>query len=254
MKKKIKSAVISIVVIAVLLLAILTGVKNGAIDKLTKEMPTLATNQAETEKSAVNVKNDSTETKPYEGIEVAEYGEEFEIKREIDINRKYDENDRTTYNIFHVRINDCKISRQCDFDINKLDFGLQNKKESLDVNNNFISDFYYATVELEITKDIDDNDVMDYMNVFQTTWPILKLNSDGTTQSFKTSACVGSDAETNQIGKTNFSFEKGETRTLILYYILSDEEVENDKLVISFSLKNSPFIGPLAIVHESEAN
>ena len=45
MKKKIKSAVISIVVIAVLLLAILTGVKNGAIDKLTKEMPTLATFQ-----------------------------------------------------------------------------------------------------------------------------------------------------------------------------------------------------------------
>ena len=37
MKKKIKSAVISIVVIAVLLLAILTGVKNGAIDKLTKK-------------------------------------------------------------------------------------------------------------------------------------------------------------------------------------------------------------------------
>ena len=26
---------------------------------------------------------------------------------------------------------------------------------------NFISDFYYATVELEITKDIDDNDVID---------------------------------------------------------------------------------------------
>ena len=254
MKKRIKSAVISIVVIAVLLLSILIGVKNGTIDKLTKEMPTLATKQAKTEKSAENVKNDSTESKLYQEIEVAGYGEEFEIRREIDINRKYDENDRTTYNIFHVRINDCKISRQCDFDINKLDFGLQNKKESLDVNNNFISDFYYATVELEITKDIDDNDVMDYMNVFQTTWPILKLNSDGTTQSFKTSACVGSDAETNQIGKTNFSFEKGETRTLILYYILSDEEVENDKLVISFSLKNSPFIGPLAIVHEPEAN
>ena len=54
MKKKIKSAVISIVVIAVLLLAILTGVKNGAIDKLTKEMPTLATSQTETKKSAEN--------------------------------------------------------------------------------------------------------------------------------------------------------------------------------------------------------
>ena len=251
MKKKIKSAVISIVVIAVLLLSILIGVKNGAINKLTKEMPTLATSQTETEKATVNVKNDSTESKPYEGIEVAGYGEEFEIRREIDINRKYNENDRTTYNVYHVRVKDCRISRQCDFDINRLNFGLENKKESLDENNNFISDYYYAAVELELTKDINDNDVDDYYNVFQTTWPLLKLNSDGTTQSFKTCGCVGSDAETNQIGKTNFSFEKGETRTLTLYYILSDEEVENDKLVICFKLKSSPFIGPLAIIYET---
>jgi nitrogen fixation-related uncharacterized protein len=69
MKKKIKSAVISIVVIAVLLLAILTGVKNGTLDKLTKEMPTLATSQTETEKSAVNVNRDSTESKTYQEID-----------------------------------------------------------------------------------------------------------------------------------------------------------------------------------------
>ena len=106
MKKKIKSAVISIAVIAVLLLSILIGVKNGTLDKLTKEMPTLATSQAETEKSAVNVKNDSTESKPYQGIEVAGYGEEFEIRREIDINRKYDENDRTTYNLSLIHISE----------------------------------------------------------------------------------------------------------------------------------------------------
>ena len=37
MKKKIKSAVISIFVIAVLLLSILIGVKNGTLDKLTKK-------------------------------------------------------------------------------------------------------------------------------------------------------------------------------------------------------------------------
>jgi len=74
MKKKIKSAVISIFVIAVLLLSILIGVKNGTLDKLTKEMPTLATSQEETEKTTVNVKNDSTESKPYEGIEIAGYG------------------------------------------------------------------------------------------------------------------------------------------------------------------------------------
>ena len=254
MKKKIKSAVISIVVIAVLLLAILIGVKNGALDKLKKEMPTLATSQTETEKSAENVKNDSTESKPYQGIEVAGYGEEFEIRREIDINRKYDENDRTTYNVYHVRVNDCRISRQCDFDINRIDYGLTNKKDSMDDNNNFISDYFYAAIELELTKDINDNDVDDDYNVFQTSWFIDSLNDDGTFEPIKNSETVGSDAEANKIGKTNLSFEKGETRTLILYYILSDEEVENDKLVISFSLKNSPFIGPLAIVHEPEAN
>ena len=44
MNKKITSASISIALIAVLLLAILIGVKNGTLDKLTKEMPTLATN------------------------------------------------------------------------------------------------------------------------------------------------------------------------------------------------------------------
>ena len=53
---------------------------------------------------------------------------EFVIRRKID-GRKYDENDRTTYNIYHVKVNDCKISRQCDFDINRLDFGLDNKKK-----------------------------------------------------------------------------------------------------------------------------
>ena len=255
MKKKIKSAVISIAVIAVLLLAILIGVKNGAIDKLTKEMPTLATSQTETEKSAENVKNDSTESKPYQGIEVAGYGEEFEIRREIDINRKYDENDRTTYNVYHVRVKDCRISRQCDFDINRIDYGLTKKKDSMDDNNNFISDYYYAAIELEITKDVDDNEsIDDYDNVFQTVWYIESLKDDGTHPPIKNAGTVGSDAEANQMGKTHFSFEKGETKKLILYCIFTDEEVENDTIALSFHNRTSPYIGPLAIVHEPEVN
>ena len=251
MKKKIKSAVISIVVIAVLLLAILTGVKNGAIDKLTKEMPTLATSQTETEMATVNVRNNSTESKPYDGIEVAEYGDEFEVRLHILTAGKYDENDRSTYNIFHVRVNDCKVSRQCDFDINRIDYGLENKKASMDNNNNFISDYYYAAVELEITKDVDDNETSGvYDNIFQTVWYIESLKDDGTHPPIKNAGTVGSDAEANQMGKTYFSFEKGETKNLILYCIFTDEEVENDIIALNFHLRNSPFIGPLAIVHE----
>ena len=255
MKKKIKSAVISIAVIAVLLLAILIGVKNGTLDKLTKEMPTLATKQEETEKSTENVKNDSTESKPYQGIEVAGYGEEFEIRREISVDRKYNENDRTTYNVYHVRVKDCRISRQCDFDINRIDYGLENKKASMDSNNNFISDYYYAAVELEITKDVDDNETSGvYDNIFQTVWYIESLKDDGTHPPIKNAGTVGSDAEANQMGKTYFSFEKGETKKLILYCIFTDEEVENDTIALSFHDRTSPYIGPLAIIHEPETN
>ena len=57
MKKKIKSAVISIGIISVLLLSILIGVKNGTIDKLTKEMPTLETKQEQT-----NIQNENKAT------------------------------------------------------------------------------------------------------------------------------------------------------------------------------------------------
>ena len=200
MKKKIKSAVISIAVIAVLLLSILIGVKNGTLDKLTKEMPTLATSQEETEKTTVN---------------------------------------------------DCKVSRQCDFDINRIDYGLENKKASMDSNNNFISDYYYAAVELEITKDVDDNETSGvYDNIFQTVWYIESLKDDGTHPPIKNAGTVGSDAEANQMGKTYFSFEKGETKKLILYCIFTDEEVENDTIALSFHDRTSPYIGPLAIIHE----
>ena len=253
MKKRLKSAVISIFVIAVLLLAILIGVKNGTLDKLTKEMPTLATNQAETEKSAENVKNDSTESKPYQGIEVAGYGEEFEIRREIDINRKYNENDRTTYNVYHVRVKDCRISRQCDFDINRIDYGLTNKKDSMDDNNNFISDYYYVTVKLNVNKDINDHDVPPdgEISSFKTVWFIGKIDSDGILQRISNSGAVGSDVLDKH---GNVYFEKGETKTITLYFLITDEEFENETLAIDFHIYGSPDKGTLAIVHEPEAN
>ena len=248
MKKRIKSAVISIAVIAVLLLSILIGVKNGTLDKLTKEMPTLATSQEETEKTTVNVKNDSTESKPYEGIEIAGYGEEFDVKLHILTSGKYDENDRSTYNIFHVRVNDCKVSRQCDFDINRIDYGLENKKASMDSNNNFISDYYYAMIELEVTKDINDNDIiLDNDNEFHTLWHSVKLNEDGTYNKIENYENVGTSSD-NTHG--NVHLEKGETKTITLYYLITDEEFENETLAIDFYIEGSPCKGTLAIVHE----
>ena len=260
MNKKIKSAVISIAVIAVLLLAILIGVKNGTLDKLTKEMPTLATSQTETEKSAENEseKNESSSNsarvRNSRKRDIVNIGQEFELI-DWDIRYGYDENNRDTYNVFNVTVKSVDISRECDFDIKRIDYGLTNKKDSMDDNNNFISDYYYAAVELEITKDVDDNETSGvYDNIFQTVWYIESLKDDGTHPPIKNAGTVGSDAEANQMGKTYFSFEKGETKKLILYCIFTDEEVENDIIALNFHLRNSPFIGPLAIIHEPETN
>ena len=68
MKKRIKSAVISIVVIAVLLLSILIGVKNGTIDKLTKEMPTLETKHEQTDIQNENQNNTGNDSAREENL------------------------------------------------------------------------------------------------------------------------------------------------------------------------------------------
>ena len=153
MKKRIKSAVISIVVIAVLLLSILIGVKNGTIDKLTKEMPTLETKHEQTDiqnENQNNTGNDSAREENLSKRDVAYIGQQFEL-RDDDIRYKYDENNRKTYNVFYITVKSVNISRQCDFDINRIDFGLSTKRDSMDNNDNFISDYFYMTVDLVVT-------------------------------------------------------------------------------------------------------
>ena len=220
MNKKIKSAVISIAVIAVLLLAILIGVKNGTLDKLTKEMPTLATSQTETEKSAENEseKNESSSNsarvRNSRKRDIVNIGQEFELI-DWDIRYGYDENNRDTYNVFNVTVKSVDISRECDFDIKRIDYGLTNKKDSMDDNNNFISDYYYVTVKLNVNKDINDHDVPPdgEISMFQTMWYIGKVDSNGTLQRISNSGAVGSDVPDKH---GNVYFEKGENKKQVM--------------------------------------
>ena len=150
MKKKIKSAVISIGIISVLLLSILIGVKNGTIDKLTKEMPTLETKQEQTNiqnENQNNTGNDSAREENLSKRDVAYIGQQFEL-RDDDIRYKYDENNRKTYNVFYISVRTVNISRECNFDVNRIRFGLDDKKDSIDADYNFISDYYYAMIEI----------------------------------------------------------------------------------------------------------
>ena len=216
MKKKIKSAVISIGIISVLLLSILIGVKNGTIDKLTKEMPTLETKQEQTNiqnENQNNTGNDSAREENLSKRDVAYIGQQFEL-RDDDIRYKYDENNRKTYNVFYISVRTVNISRECNFDVNRIRFGLDDKKDSIDADYNFISDYYYAMIELEVTKDINDNDIiLDNDNEFHTLWYSVKLNEDGTYNKIENYENVGISSD-NTHG--NVHLEKGETKTITL--------------------------------------
>ncbi len=257
MKKRIKSAGISIIIIVVLLLSILIGVKNGALDKLKKEMPTLATSHVETEKSAANEseKNESSNSSRVRNSrkrDIVNIGQEFELI-DWDIRYRYDENNRDTYNVFNVIVKSVDISRKCDFDINRIDYGLANKKDSMDDDNNFVSDYYYVTVKLNVNKDINDHDVPPdgEISMFQTMWYIGKIDNNGTLQRISNSGAVGSDVPDKH---GNVYFEKGETKTITLYFLITDEEFERETLAIDFHIDGSPDKGTLAIVHEPETN
>ncbi|RHK51645.1 hypothetical protein DW057_11555, partial [Lachnospira eligens] len=128
-----------------------------------------------------------------------------------------------------------------------------NKKDSMDDNNNFISDYYYVTVKLNVNKDINDHDVPPdgEISSFKTVWFIGKIDSDGILQRISNSGAVGSDVLDKH---GNVYFEKGETKTITLYFLITDEEFESETLAIDFHIDGSPDKGTLAIVHEPEAN
>ena len=180
---------------------------------------------------------------------MAYIGQQFEL-RDDDIRYKYDENNRKTYNVFYISVRTVNISRECNFDVNRIRFGLDDKKDSIDADYNFISDYYYAMIELEVTKDINDNDIiLDNDNEFHTLWHSVKLNEDGTYNKIENYENVGTSSD-NTHG--NVHLEKGETKTITLYYLITDEEFENETLAIDFHYYGSPCKGTLAIVHEPE--
>ena len=82
---------------------------------------------------------------------------------------------------------------------------------------------------------------------------ILKLlqNEDGTYNKIENYENVGTSSD-NTHG--NVHLEKGETKTITLYYLITDEEFENETLAIDFYIEGSPCKGTLAIIHEPETN
>lgn len=257
MEKKIKSTVISIGVVLALLIAVIIGSKNGTFEKLKNNMPTVPSEQENRSDKISSENNNSNQSISAENEKKAQkadtqkmivnQGESFEVR--VKGPKEYKEDDRSTYNVFHVTVKSSKISPNCDFDINRIHYGLSKRKEYLDSNNNFTSTYEYLTVELEITYDEDNNDYeSSECNMFQSVWNLKKKN-DELWISTNGSGTVGDDV-TESHGHTYF--EKGETKAMTLYWFVTEEEASKDTLVIDFGTLNSNYVGPFAIVHKSE--
>lgn len=277
MNKQIRSTIISLCIIVVLIVAVLIGAKKGVFKKLANEMPTL---EAKETKNADSDKNTTAETKdhssmtpeeiemeslvnyymkpgeikkldpnkPFGGYDVVKLGEQFELHK-IPISSSKGGNKEDYY--YNATVKSCKISRECDFDFNAINFGIENKKQYMDSNHNFISDFYYMTIEIEFT---NVNDVLDGLLMGQ--WSTFCLNDNGTYYILKPS--IGEPiGGTNDNGNThgNYTFAVGETKTMTRYYVLTDKAATQTRLAIAFGKPvQTAYTGPWVIVHEPENN
>lgn len=280
MDKRIRSTIISLCIIIVLIVAVLIGAKKGVFSKLAGELPTLeakdtkkTAQQEDTTEAAKDYSGMSEEEiemekminyymkpserkkldpgKPFGGYDVVKLGEEFKLSFKGVFASKDDKKENDKY--YKVRVKSFKISRECDFDINNINYGLESRKEYLDENNNFISDLYYGTAEIEFTN-VNDSENMEMTSV----WGVFSMNDDGTY--YARGIGTGGDSirplggiSDNSHGLTNI--KPGETQTQILYYVFTDKSVTESRLAMCFgSPAETAFNGPWVIVHEPADN
>ena len=267
--KKTSSVIISICITLTAIIAVYVGKKKGIFDKLYMELPTIqmeavtedeeqSTDISKTEHEELlkritstiissedgvvveSIEDSTDKEKPYGGRDGVEINEEFDLKVIVLMPEK----DYVTY---RGKVKSCNITRKCDFK-DYINFGLDDKQEYLDDNYNFISDFYYAIVQIEFTN-IDD----DILKELQTVWWAYCLNYDGSyyVDDRATSSSIGDKSDDPIHG--GLKFEIGETRVMTLYFLLTDEEVENGTFSICFGEPiQTTYMGPWVILHHPE--
>lgn len=126
---------------------------------------------------------------------------------------------------WQIKATDCHISRELDFDVSIIGKHrvIQNEhKESMDSNMNFLKDYYYVTVELDVTNMNEEN--WEWSNdIFNPNYWIFYMDDEiGRIVMEEPYGRIYENKDMSDPG-LELIIDKGETVHIILYYIVEDK-------------------------------
>lgn len=153
---------------------------------------------------------------------------------------------------WQIKATDCHISRELDFDISVIEAqrGLRDEhKQCMDSNMNFLKDYYYVTVELDVTN-MKEEDWGVTSDGFAPYYVLFSMNSEIKETVGKEP--YGKIYENKDVDDKHLSLtiDRGETIHIILYYIVEDEYM-NSPMYLSMYRRSSQLDEPAILLKET---
>ncbi len=123
---------------------------------------------------------------------------------------------------WQIKATDCHISRELDFDLSVIETGrgLQDKhKKCMDANMNFLKDYYYVTIELDVTS-MNEKDWK--IKDFNPHYLIFYMDNELGRVMEEPYGKIYTGKDINDKHKT-LTMNQGETVHITLYYIVEDQ-------------------------------
>lgn len=123
---------------------------------------------------------------------------------------------------WQIKATDCHISRELDFDLSVIETqkGLKDKyKECMDSTMNFLKDYYYVTIELDVTS-MNENDWN--IKEFNPHYLIFYMDNELGRVMEEPRGIIYTGRDMSDKHKT-LTMNQGETVHIILYYIVEDQ-------------------------------
>ena len=212
MEAEMKKKVISIGFLFILIVGIVFAWNVGYLDDMKAVFKSEKnTEKQENQKEAITKSTDENNT-----VSTVEMNEAY-IAEKIFEGKLVSNSQR-----WQIKATDCHISRELDFDLSIIETqrGLQDKhKKCMDANMNFLKDYYYVTIELDVTS-VNENDWK--IKEFNPHYLIFYIDNELGRVMEEPYGRIYTGKGINDKHKT-LTMNQGETVHVILYYIVEDK-------------------------------
>ncbi len=142
---------------------------------------------------------------------------------------------------WQIKATDCHISRELDFDLSVIETGrgLQDKhKKCMDANMNFLKDYYYVTIELDVTS-MNEKDWK--IKDFNPHYLIFYMDNELGRVMEEPYGKIYTGKDINDKHKT-LTMNQGETVHITLYYIVEDQYTDGPMYMSMYQQLDEPDI------------